>query len=410
MNQSRNFYFNILSILSSCLIPLLVTGPFLPDFLLSLMSLWFLYYSLKHKMYSIYYNPYFFAFIFFWLVCILSSLLSDEILFSLKSSIFYFRIGIFALLISYLIDQNKKILNYFYFSFLITFSILILDGYFQYFTGSNVLGYKIIGPRTSSFFGDELIMGSYLVRLLPLLIALFIVKENKQIWEYYFFPVFLILVAILIFMAGERASLFFLIMFSLFLLCFLSCYKWMRISIVIILFSLLSLLIIKNPKVKARYFEETTQSMGANSSKKYFFTPEHDSLIRTAWSMFLDKPILGHGPKLFRVKCKVYGNGRVNPCNTHPHNFYVQLLAETGIVGFSFLAGLFIYFFYLIVRHVFERIVRKHIWLSDYQICLLAGLLITIWPITTNGSIFNNYLMILYGLQMGFFPKKEYKK
>ena len=211
-------------------------------------------------------------------------------------------------------------------------------------------------------------------------------------------------------MAGERASLFFLIMFSLFLLCFLSCYKWMRISIVIILFSLLSLLIIKNPKVKARYFEETTQSMGANSSKKYFFTPEHDSLIRTAWSMFLDKPILGHGPKLFRVKCKVYGNGRVNPCNTHPHNFYVQLLAETGIVGFSFLAGLFIYFFYLIVRHVFERIVRKHIWLSDYQICLLAGLLITIWPITTNGSIFNNYLMILYGLQMGFFPKKEYKK
>jgi len=403
---SKSSHFNILSILCACLIPLLVTGPFLPDLLVSFASLWFLYYSLKHKMYSIYYNPYFFAFIFFWGVCVLSSLLSDEILFSLKSSLFYVRIGIFALLISYLIDQNKKILDYFYFAFLITFSVLILDGYFQYFTGSNVLGYKIAGVRASSFFADQLIMGSYLVRLSPLLIALFLVRENKQPWEYYFFPVFLVLVAILIFMSGERSSLFFLIMYSLFLLFFLSCYKLIRISIIVILFGLFTLLILKNSKFKERYIEDPIQSIGINNSKKYFFTPEHDSLIRTAWNMFLDKPILGHGPKLFRVKCKVYDNGGIQPCDTHPHNFYVQLLAELGIVGFSFLAGFFVYFSYLSVRHVFERVINKRIWLSDYQICLLAGLLITIWPITTNGSIFNNYLMILYGLQIGFFRKK----
>jgi hypothetical protein len=46
-----NFQFlKILSILCACVVPLLVTGPFLPDLLLSLLSLWFLYYLVKKKL------------------------------------------------------------------------------------------------------------------------------------------------------------------------------------------------------------------------------------------------------------------------------------------------------------------------------------------------------------------------
>ena len=88
--------------------------------------------------------------------------------------------------------------------------------------------------------------------------------------------------------------------------------------------------------------------MGFNNSQKYIFTPSHDSLIKTAWNMFLDKPIIGHGPKLFRKKCmeQKYATG-IFPCATHPHNFYIQFLAEIGIVGFCFLAGVFIYLFML---------------------------------------------------------------
>jgi O-antigen ligase len=122
--------------------------------------------------------------------------------------------------------------------------------------------------------------------------------------------------------------------------------------------------------------------------------------------MFLDKPILGHGPKLFRVKCNdpKYATG-ISPCNTHPHNFYIQLLAETGIIGFLFLAGLFFYFIYLSIKHIFKYFFYKRKWLSDYQICLLSGLLITIWPFTTNGNIFTNHLMLFYSLQIGFFRR-----
>ena len=167
-----------LSILSALLVPLLVTGPFLPDLLLSTLVIWFIVYSIKNKIFNDFRNIYFYFFIFFCLTCVLSSLLSTNILFSLKSSFFYVRIGIFAIFISFLINKHKQILDYFYYSFIITFSVIVIDGYFQYFTGFNLIGLAIKDFRISSFFGDELVMGSYLSRLFPLLFALFVIRKK----------------------------------------------------------------------------------------------------------------------------------------------------------------------------------------------------------------------------------------
>ena len=409
INEINATHINIISILCALLVPLLVTGPFLPDLMVSLLSSWFLYYSLRNKIYSIYRNPYFYTFIIFWFVCILSSLLSDNIFFSLGSSLFYVRIGIFALLISYLIDKNKKILDYFYYAFLITFSALIIDGYFQYFTKFNLFGYQIREHyRVSSFFGSELILGSYLARLFPLLFALFVARTNKHPMEVYGVSVLFILIDVLIFLAGERVSFVFLNLSTIFIILFISRYKWLRLGVFIISFIIITFLTLNDHRLYERYIMAPIQSMGFDkaTSEKKMFTQSHHSLIVTALNMFLDKPILGQGPKLFRVKCKdpKYAEG-ISPCDVHPHNFYIQLLAETGILGFSFLAGLFIYFLYLTTRHIIEHLKHSRIWLSDYQICLLAGLLITIWPITTNGNFFTNHLMLLYSLQIGFFKK-----
>ena len=132
-------YFKIISIICSSIIPLLVVGPFFPDLIISSLSIWFLFYTYKNKIYYVYKNKFFIIFILFCLTCIASSIFSDSILFSLKSSLFYIRIGIFSLLVSFLIDRHKNILKYFYYSFLFTFSILIIDGYFQYFNGINLM-------------------------------------------------------------------------------------------------------------------------------------------------------------------------------------------------------------------------------------------------------------------------------
>ena len=147
------------------------------------------------------------------------------------------------------------------------------------------------------------------------------------------------------------------------------------------------------------------------SQKKNIFTEAHDSLIRTAYNMFLDKPIFGHGPKMFRVICKdeKYATG-ITPCMTHPHNFYIQLLAETGIIGFSFLFSAFAYVLYCAYRQLKSIVLRQKRYLTDYQVCLLAGILVTVWPLSPNGNFFHNWLAIVYSLPVGFYLHSIYGK
>lgn len=406
--EKKNIKF--ISFISSLIIPLLVTGPFLPDLILSLTSIWFIFYTIIYKKFYIYKNNYFLIFLAFCFVCIISSLLSDNIFLSFESSIFYFRIGIFALMISYLIEKNKNILDYFYYFFLITFYILIFDGFVQYFYGSNIIGYPLQGARVSSFFGDELIMGSYLSRLFPLFFALFILRNNKSFIEIFSFYTLLILTYIMIFMSGERASFFFINLVLFFCIFFMREQKIIRLTLLVIAITSVFYLVFSDPKYFKRFVKEPVQSFGFEQGieEKYIFTPEHDSLYRTAWNMFVDRPIIGHGPKLFRKKCseKKYSEG-VKPCDTHPHNFYIQILAETGIIGFLFLFGFFILLISKIVKNTWRVLLKKSALFSDYQICLISGLLITLWPIVPNGNFFNNYLMLLYSLQIGFFRVSE---
>jgi O-antigen ligase len=331
---------------------------------------------------------------------------------SFESSLFYFRIGLFSCFIWYLINQDKNILTYFYYALILCFLALVIDGYIQYFTGVNLLGFKISGIRVSSFFGDELIMGSYLSRLFPLLFALFLVKK-KQEFEIYFIGLLFILVDVLIFMSGERASFFFLNLSTVFIIILIKEYQKFRLITFIIAIVCVVILSLNSSKLSERMFEGPAQDMGLieNSKESVIFSKAHDSIIRTAYNMFKAQPIFGHGPKMFRVKCKdgKYATG-TSPCMTHPHNFYVQLLAETGVIGFLFLFVALIYVVYMSLRQFKSIIFSQKRSLTDYQVCLLAGILITIWPFTTNGNFFNNWLMIVYSLPVGFYLQSIYSK
>jgi hypothetical protein len=170
----------------SLIIPLLIWGPFFPDLIVSLSSLVFLIYVFKNKLFYYFNKKPLIIFFIFCAYCILVSIfVAKDILLSFESSLFYFRIGIFSCFIWYLLEQDKKILNYFYYALVISFLALIIDGYIQFFTDHNIVSLPKAGDRISSFFGDELIMGSYLSRLFPLLFALFVVKEKKKL-ELYF--------------------------------------------------------------------------------------------------------------------------------------------------------------------------------------------------------------------------------
>jgi hypothetical protein len=427
LKKSRTVLIN-LSI--SSIIPFLIWGPFFPDLIVSISALYFLYHTFKEKNFYYFNSKPLIIFFIFCIIAIICSLFAEEILLSFESSLFYFRIGVFSCFIWYLIDKDKSIISFFYYALILCFSALVIDGYYQYFNGENIFGLKMTGTRVSSFFGDEWILGSYLSRLFPLLFALFLVKQKKR-FEIYYIGLLFILVDVLIYMSGERTAFFFLNLSTIFIIILIKEYQKFRLATFIIALICISVLSINSSELTNRMFVDTAKDMGITKSLKKegynevnknfkeekeevaitFFGPVYDSLIRTAYNMFKDKPILGHGPKMFRVLCKneKYAVGKFS-CQTHPHNFYVQLLAETGIIGFLFLFCSFCYVLFVAFMQFKSIIFNQNRYLSDYQVCLLSGMIITLWPFSPNGNFFNNWMMVVYSLPVGFYLQSIYSK
>ena len=421
MNNLKNSNTALVNLIITSIIPFLIWGPFFPDLIVSVSALFFLYHVFKNKKFFYFLNTPLLIFFIFCVYCILISIfLAKDMMLSFESSLFYFRIGVFICFVWYLIDNDKSILTNFYYALVICFSILVIDGYFQYFTGENLIGYKIIGIRVSSFFGDELIMGSYLSRLFPLLFALFLVKKKHK-FEIYFIGLLFILVDVLIYMSGERSSFFFLNLSTIFIIVLIKEYQKFRLATFIIAIFCIIFLSLNSSEFSNRMFIDPAKEMGfikdsrginlSKEERSIIFSSNHDSLIRTSYNMFKDQPLFGHGPKMFRVICKdeKYAIGKTS-CMTHPHNFYMQLLAETGIIGFLFLFIALSYVFYAASKQFKSIIFKQKRYLTDYQVCLLAGILISVWPFSPNGNFFNNWLMIIYSLPAAFYLQSIYSK
>ena len=120
--------------------------------------------------------------------------------------------------------------------------------------------------------------------------------------------------------------------------------------------------------------------------------------------MFIDNPLVGQGPKMFRVLCHdiKFSNEDINTCSTHPHNIYMQLLAETGLLGLLFLLILCTSIVKLILNHIVLLIKKREYLMSDFQICLMACLIMTLWPIIPSLNFFSNWMNVIFYLPVGF--------
>jgi|TARA_B100001079_G_scaffold271400_1_gene288728 O-antigen ligase len=136
----------------------------------------------------------------------------------------------------------------------------------------------------------------------------------------------------------------------------------------------------------------------------------------TAFRIFKDNIFFGIGPKMFREVCKrkkyivkTKLDASVDGCQTSPHNYYLQILTETGIFGIIPIIIVFFGIMYLFIKQIYFKFYYKQEFIDDFQVSLLLCLFITFWPIVPTGNFFNNYLSIMHFLPLGF-PIYSFKK
>ena len=399
-NEKLIFY-NFPVVLFSLIPFFLITGPFLSDLSISLISLLFLVYCFKKKNFSYFKNKYFYFFFIFWLYLILNILISNFNYDSLGTAIVYIRYGIFVIAVVALLNTNEIFIRYFFYCIFICFGALILDGFYQYFVGENILGFKTANSsRVSSFFHDELILGRYLSVIWPIFFGLSIYIFNQKDRLFLLLILIFIFSEALIFLSGDRTAFFYINLSAIFVILFSKNLLKLRLFTLLASISLLVIISFINPTAKERVFDRTVSQMNlADENKRelegiYIFSKQHTHHYITAYRMFLDNIILGVGVKNFRNFCsdKRY-EASERSCSTHPHNSYIQILAETGIIGFLFLFTALLYFCKHLLKHIMFKF-RGKSYYSDFEICILSGIIIYLWPFAPTLNVFNNWMNI----------------
>ena len=337
------------------------------------------------------------------------------------SSFFHLRYLLFSLAIFLFFEKyskenlNEKIVHIFLFAL----SILLFDSLFQFIFGFNVLGNEIIAQRISSFFGDELILGSYLVRVLPILIWYIYyfkinLNEKKLLYIFFFAAYFSV-----VYLSGERTSIaLFLIFFFLTIIFIKELRKLFIRSFIIFLVFAISIIFFDYGKsnVTYRVFNKTYQQVfqdekkdnvnkvildKSKTSKVKIFSTDHQGHLILAKKLFFDNLVIGAGPKGFRHYCrKINYDSEVGICSTHPHNILAQISSELGIIGLIFFSIFFIFLVKTFFEINFVRTKNNH----HYAFLVVSlGIFINLFPFLPSGNFFNNWISLFIYFNLGLY-------
>ena len=402
-----------------------IIGIAITEFFVTLMILFFL---IVNRNIQVYKNK---LFIFFLLISFYFSINSIFQIYDNDlriSSIFHFRFALFSLSIFFLIEystsdtsKSKKILL----GIFMILILLILDSFLQFLSGKNIFGFEIKNDRVSGIFDDELILGSFLLKVFPLTIWL-IYFSNFEISKYKnLLIIFFSMYIITVYLSGERTSLFLIFLTTILFMFYLHNLRTILLkSFLIFLLFVMSTFITNFGKSDPfnRIFINTFNQITNNFYTKkdiqldkkdlgdmtkdlkqniQIFSTDHNGHYLLAYYLFKQAPIFGKGPEGFRYYCrKVEYNSKIGICSTHPHNIFMQLLSETGLIGiFFYLFGLIFVIFSLL------KIYKKNIDLKNkYNFYIVSiAIIVNFFPLLPSGNFFNNWISIISYYYIGIY-------
>ena len=258
----------------------------------------------------------------FWGVCLLSAALSDLPAYSLGEAFIWIRFPLFAMASCFWLATDKRLL--YAMMGMTMLGMIIMTGILT----AEVLIVGQQGGRLSWPYGD-LVPGNYLAKAgLPafsVLIAL-AVSAHRAIAV----PaglVSLVTIAISV-MTGERINFIIRACGGM-----LAAVVWKPklgrlVGLVSLETAAILLLFFATPTLGNRFIDRFISELPTQSDSPYL----------RVWNGGIDAfetaPLLGIGPDNYRLLCADISAGQLDvDCHTHPHNYYLQIAAETGLVG-----------------------------------------------------------------------------
>jgi O-antigen ligase len=248
------------------------------------------------------------------------------------------------------LDKNKNSEILFIF---LSFVVLLttFDIYFEYFNKKNILGFQSSDPtRIASFLRKELKIAHFLLGFCLISMGYYFEKFNNKSYKFIIAGyILLLLILASIFLTGERAnSIKAFICIFIFAALSKNNLKYKKILLIIIMI-LPIIIYFGSERVKGRIDTYLSAKYGNENIIKTFKESHHGAHYYTAFEIFKSYPMFGIGNKNFREEClnEKYNNksyARISErCSTHPHQIYLELMSEHGIIGSAII--LFVIFF-----------------------------------------------------------------
>ena len=310
----------------------------------------------------------------FWGVCILSSLLSHQPAYSLGEAVSWFRFPLFAFATAFWLAQDKRL-----------FYAMLVSTFFGLIIMSGILTAEILiegqkGGRLTWPYGD-LVPGNYVAKVgLPVFTVMVALAVSVQGRIAVASGVIALVTMIISVMTGERIN--FLIRACGGMLAGLVWKpKWQRylwlvaveVLAVVVVFSAM-------PEMASRYTDQFIK--GATQVEH----SAHLQSLNGAWQIGKEFSPFGIGTGNYRtVSFEVLeGVPNTEPQN-HPHNYYLQMLVETGVVGLItgtiFLWSIIWTTLKVGLKHR-ENVVAATAWVIPFGL---------FWPIATTGDFFGQW-------------------
>ncbi len=125
------------------------------------------------------------------------------------------------------------------------------------------------------------------------------------------------------------------------------------------------------------------------NQKRGFFSSPIGLIFSSSYNIIKENFLFGVGIKKYRLVCDSYKSENYPAsCSTHPHNLYLEILAETGFLGLILFITFLIVFMLSLTKVNYSK---NNNLLRILFITQISCFVILFWPIKTSGSFFASF-------------------